>query len=188
MKRITGFSLVALFGSLLTANANAVLIIDPAITPPCGTPTCRLLTGAQTSQAQINAAIAASLGSSVELYKQNVGGAETGTAAGYYTTTFSNSATSPEDATIVWDGGGIITGATHLLVKDGNHNPAWYLFSIDWDGQETISLENFWIGGGAISHVTIYGGGTVSVPEPATLSLLGAALVGFGFIRRRNAG
>jgi hypothetical protein len=39
---------------------------------------------------------------------------------------------------------------------------------------------------GKLSHVTQSGGGTTTVPEPATLSLLGFGLLAAGFLRRRS--
>jgi len=173
--------------SLTPLSANAVLILSPS-TGICGTPNCLLMTGVQTGQSQIDAAIAASLGTSTLAYKQDVGGGETGSFAGSYTTTFFNSASDPKDATIAYVAGmPVLSNATHLLVKDGNQTPAWYLFNIAWNGLETISLQNFWPNQGAISHVTIYGGGsTTRVPEPGTMVLFGAGLLAFGFLRRRK--
>lgn len=184
---------VAPFAAMLLTplSANALLTIDPATATTCGTAVCLQAIGFETSQSAIDTAIAGYLGTSTELYKADVDPAqESGGFAGNYTTTFSNTSTDPEDALIEWDGGAYITDATHLLVKDGNHEPAWYLFLIDgvWDGMESISLENFWPNGGAISHVTIYGGGdSTRVPEPGTLGLLGASLISFGLIRRRKS-
>ena len=172
-----------LVGALLLPAARAeALVITPASGP--------VLTGNQTSQAQINAFIAAILGSAgaVELYKQNVGGGESGLLAGSYQTEFFNSPTDPEDATITYTGGAFVGGTSFLLVKDGNATPAWYLFnltSLGWNGTEQLVLQNFWVGRGAISHVALYGTPT-TVPELSTLSLLAAGLLGVGALRRRS--
>jgi hypothetical protein len=141
-----------------------------------------ILTGTQTSQAQINVAIAATLGGSTLLYKENVGdGFDSGPFASSYSTVYAPSA-DPSDGTISYGSGPKITGATHLLVKDGNHEPAWYLFDISgWDGMMDIVAFDFWPSRGAISHMTLYGGNGV-IPEAGslvvwTLLMGGASLV-----------
>jgi hypothetical protein len=152
-----------------------------------------VLTGNETGQPQINAAIAGTLGGSTELYKQDVGQSDVGTFASSYTTVFSNS---NGNFTITYDGvpDPVITNATHLLVKDGNQVPSWYLFDIAglWDGTEIVLGLNFWPGNGAISHVTIYGGGpgTQPVPEPVALVVWSLLIgsVGLATARRRHTG
>ena len=123
-------------------------------------------------------------------YKKDVGGSESGGFTGSYNTTFANTTTDPEDATITYTGGSAITGTPiYLLVKDGDNDPIWYLFDITgWNGTETIYLEDFWPAQGAISHVSIVtpGGGGTTVPDGGTtLALLGLALTGIGFARRK---
>lgn len=106
-------------------------------------------------------------------------GFDTGSFSSSYQTTFLNSSTDPEDAIIEYTGGDSIScPECFLLVKDGASAPNWYVFNISsWNGTETIYMEDFWVGQGAISHVTIFGNNT-SVPEPGTLALLACGLLG----------
>ena len=137
------------------------LIIDALVTTP-------VATGEETSQARINEVIAPLIGDSIRQYKSDFGGGDEGPFAGDYKTTFTGP--DPNGALIEWLRGAFIQRPTHLLVKDGNSDPAWYLFDITgWDGKSTIELLNFWKGvRGAISHVTIYGPkGPFPPPEPA---------------------
>ena len=182
--KVVGAAVVVL-GTSFQAHA---LTIDPAITPVCGAPTCLAAVGAETSQSDIDAAIASILGTAVEVYKQNVGGAESGSFASSYTTTFSNTAQDPSDALIDYVGGAFITSCPNcfLLVKDGNQTPAWYLFRLAWNGTDDIVLDNFWPAQGAISHVALYAApGTTTVPDGGSMSmLLGLGLMGLAGVRR----
>lgn len=119
---------------------------------------------------------------------------DTGSAAMFYSTTFNGD---QSGATITWDMSAqyyIACPSCYLVVKDGNHVPAQYVFDISgWNGQETLNLSNFWPANGAISFVTIYnnaamdGGGSVAmVPEAETygMMLAGLGLVAFAARRR----
>jgi len=123
------------------------------------------------------------------LYKSDVGGADSGSLPNSYDTTYFNSPTDPKDAKIEYKGGAIVSGSPiYLLVKDGNHDPIWYIFDITgWNGTETIDLQNFWPGEGAISHVSILGTETTTrVPDAgSSLALLGLALTSVGLLRRK---
>lgn len=137
------------------------------------------------------------------VYKQNEGGSESGNGMGYYTTTFTyESIGDASGATITYDGPlKISCPDCFLIVKDGNHTPAQYIFDIStWNGTDTIALSGFWANPaqGAISNIAIWnnanaggagaaGGGSL-VPEADTYAMLLAGLGLVGFAARRKLG
>ena len=186
----------------LSMQAEALTITAPvvaAVNCPAS-PVCLAAFGNQTATPDIEAAIAAVIpGSEIEAYKQNFNGAESGVAAPYYSTTFSNPPNDPSNALISWNGPLFFTAnPLFILVKDGNQTPAWYLFQITvgaggWNGKDDISLQDFWPGNGAISHVSIYGTPTpgnptlfeTPVPDGGSMAmLLGMGLMGLAAVRR----
>jgi len=138
------------------------------------------------------------VGSSVELtelYKSEVDDGDSGLFDDYLETTYSNLATDPADALIeLLDGYAIDCSDCYISIKDGNQDPALYVFSLsDWLGTDDITLLDFWPDQGAISNIALWGGvdsnvyETASVPEPSTLTLFGLSLLGLGLFGRRKA-
>jgi hypothetical protein len=105
-------------------------------------------------------------------------------------TTFSNTATDPANALIDYISGPSITcPECYLAIKDGNQTPSYYFFDLaSWNGTDDIELQGFWPNQGAISHVSIWGKPSTSVPEPGIVLLLGIGLLGLLFTARRQQG
>lgn len=162
----------------IPSKADTITIDASNLTYPPWEIESNYWTGNETSQQQINIKISSLISTATELYKQNYSGSEEGPLKDAYATEFFNGS----NATITWNGPSYyISPPSFLLIKDGNQEPAWYLFdleAVNWNGMETIELKNFWNTQGAISHVTLYG--KISVPEPGILVLLGLGLTAVG--------
>lgn len=90
------------------------------------TPASAVLSGNDTGQAAIDAIVLPYIAPATELYKQDVGGAESGAYAGSYNTVF-DPPSDPTGATITYVAGQpVIQPTAWMLVKDGNATPAWY--------------------------------------------------------------
>ncbi len=123
------------------------------------------------------------------LYKGETNDPDSGLFKASYDTIFSNAPGDPADALISFVGGSVIACPTcYLAIKDGNHQPSYYFYDLAaWNGTESLVLEDFWPQQGAISHVSIWGASAPrqDVAEPATVALVGLALLAAGAMRRR---
>ena len=123
------------------------------------------------------------------LYKGDTSEPDDGLFAASYDTTFDNTPGDPADALISFVGGSAIAcPACYLAIKDGNQQPSYYFYDLAaWNGMESLVLEDFWPQDGAISHVSIWGASAPrqDVAEPATVALVGLALLAAGAARRR---
>jgi hypothetical protein len=183
MNTFKNLGLIPLLAVALSGSAYAL-----SITPTSGVLNTTRWEGSETSQSDIDSAISPIIGNATELYKQDVGGAESGPFAGSYNTVFLDTPAEPSGATITYTGGPIIPEDAFMLVKDGNQDPAWYLYNLTalgWDGMDQLDLSGFWPNQGAISHISFYSGGT-SVPDGgATVVLLGLGLSALALVRRK---
>lgn len=172
--------MAALAAIAFAPNANALTINFNPMSP------APVLFGDDNSNAAIIAAIEAAFPGLDETYKQNVGGTEEGSSAGWYTTTFTDAG--PHSGTVEHDVGDpfINSAQKYFLLKDGNDSPNWFLFDISsWNGTETIEFNGFFPNH-SISHISIFAGGTPTVPDGGTtVALLGLVLGALAFVRSR---
>lgn len=121
-----------------------------------------------------------------ELYKNDFVENAPGKESAYFSVSYTLNWNDPLDPTggvLRWVLGTayIVCGECYVAVKDGNHDPRCYFFDLSnlWNGQEELVFRNFWSqGGGAISHITIWGTPAIKVSEPGTLGLLGLGVLG----------
>lgn len=188
-------------GALLCMNASALTITPAGVSlvlsgeeKPHGVPDIELAIDAYLASVGSECVV-------VDVYKGDPKDGETSVDyVASYETVFSLDPAADEDeddpdyrgATITWEPGTLFIDpvCTYLLIKDGNHSPWWYFFDLaeaGWDGKATLELSGFWPGAGSISHVSIYDGGTTSVPDGgATMALLGISVILLSLISRKK--
>lgn len=193
MERFKNLAITALLAAaaLIAAPAQADLILTGDDATYTSADFCNT-----NSNSELLSCLVEEIDLGTEQYKSEVPSGEEGDLAGSYAVTYSNE---NHDFELVYTGGDTASGdPLWLLVKDGKHDPAWYLFDLSalgWNGMETIIGTCLWgsiddagactTTSGSISHISIFSE-TTTVPEPGTLMLFGGALLGLAMRRRRQ--
>jgi len=69
----------------------------------------------------------------------------------------------------------------------GNRGDNWFVYLLNQDVSAGLwGFVNYFHRGGGLSHVQLYGVDAARVPEPSTLGMFGAALLGVALMRRRR--
>jgi hypothetical protein len=182
------YVVLMVFSVVVTASANFI-----SLTPVSGS---LVLYGDDPNQSAIDQALNIKYPGLDLLYKgervdENSAGVSSEDFAASYATRFFNIDLADSDARITWINGtpSINSLPVYALIKDGNSLPNWYLFDISgWNGMDTIEFSGFFIGTKQtknVSHVSIYGNQTTTVPDGAsTVAILGVAIVGLAGLRR----
>jgi hypothetical protein len=189
--KLTTMAVACVLGlGLVAPSAWGDTLINPSV-GNCGLPVCLVTSGTQTSNPQILSAVALAVGAQTQLYKADSGNTVVEDLnmpfANYYTTEYIGSGGDYSGAKITWDGPNFISAnPVYAIVKDGNQDPAWYLFNISgWNGKDTLEFSGFWPQSGSISHIEIQGTPGTVPDGGMTLMLLGGALVGLETLRRK---
>jgi len=155
--------------------------------------TAYIASGDETGMPAIEAIIFPLMAGATELYRVTPGNPNTESFAfaDSYSTMFSSDR---EDAVITYDGlpDPIIGPTAYLLAKDGGGVPGggddgWFLYNLTalgWTGTEQITITGLWPYQGSFSHISMYGTST-AVPEPSTMLLFCAGLIGFAGFRKK---
>jgi hypothetical protein len=184
MKRCFLLMFIFLFFGFLS-TANAITIVSNTVEQAASSQIGNL------GQSGVESLLGLSPNSLSLLYKSEADKAiAEGPYSSSYVTTFSanglNAFINYNEGTPYISGYGLL----YLEVKDGDQGTIVFnlnnLFgdATKWNGTDTISIYDLWSPSRQISHVVIWGG--AQVPEPSTILLLGAFLVGLAGVSRKR--